>query len=439
MKAINKDLDIERRDQAFNAFLCHICKSKASFCQSKVCSGCKLISYCGIDHQKFHWKSHKSFCLTAQKICRELKLDNVFALPFCSNSLTSDSLWCQKRWNLKTIFEQHLKRCLSLYEVNMLFFPRVCKVCYSTKILKDLTCLKCYSVSYCSGEHQIVDDHEKICSDFQKVLDCDLFMQNVDLLSLESYLIEPNTKFDAHDTKSFLTNHIHSRLDAGLESLVSQYYSGVLTVFHIISEMPNFTVGKRLIIHLVGASSSYECQFMKYWETLLHLLPELHSVLLIHIGPELEDSPSILRPCDTCWNANKSIQVRFHSEFYHQYCDSFHASIPNMIVSFNCGLHEDEGTDTDMWKQSLPYFLKHVNVPIMLTAYTKEEAKHDLNRLINESIEHNIRVKVIKEFEKNPYSCVRPIRDWESPGDSVFYSNHYVSALAVERDDKLLP
>lgn len=26
------------------------------------CSACKLVSYCGKEHQKQHWKSHKNIC-----------------------------------------------------------------------------------------------------------------------------------------------------------------------------------------------------------------------------------------------------------------------------------------------------------------------------------------------------------------------------------------
>lgn len=38
--------------------VCAVCSVEAPF----KCVGCKNISYCGVDHQKQHWKTHKQDC-----------------------------------------------------------------------------------------------------------------------------------------------------------------------------------------------------------------------------------------------------------------------------------------------------------------------------------------------------------------------------------------
>lgn len=47
------------------------------------CSACKLVAYCGKEHQKKHWKVHKTLCRPFEvsleivnKFCRLVKLTN---------------------------------------------------------------------------------------------------------------------------------------------------------------------------------------------------------------------------------------------------------------------------------------------------------------------------------------------------------------------------
>lgn len=60
--------------EAANA--CAVCGVPAA---SK-CSGCLQVVYCGKDHQKLHWRSHKSECK-----CLQLKYDNVLGRHYQAN------------------------------------------------------------------------------------------------------------------------------------------------------------------------------------------------------------------------------------------------------------------------------------------------------------------------------------------------------------------
>lgn len=50
----------------FNSRKCNICIQQGIFNSSKVkqCTKCKLIFYCGVEHQKVDYKRHRPFCNT---------------------------------------------------------------------------------------------------------------------------------------------------------------------------------------------------------------------------------------------------------------------------------------------------------------------------------------------------------------------------------------
>lgn len=47
---------------------CEVCKKPG-----KLCLGCKMVAYCGAEHQRANWGSHKAFCKSAQARQQELK------------------------------------------------------------------------------------------------------------------------------------------------------------------------------------------------------------------------------------------------------------------------------------------------------------------------------------------------------------------------------
>ncbi|XP_071556512.1 ankyrin repeat and MYND domain-containing protein 2-like isoform X2 [Temnothorax nylanderi] len=63
-------------DDFFYATMCHVCKRFGDGVQLKRCSNCKMISYCGQDHQKHHWKQHKPLCKAIQDVLRDYSMDD---------------------------------------------------------------------------------------------------------------------------------------------------------------------------------------------------------------------------------------------------------------------------------------------------------------------------------------------------------------------------
>lgn len=67
----------------FGTFRCNVCIDLKSQIPKDAptnllqCSNCKLISYCGQEHQKADWKKHKSFCIAVNSILREKNLSHL--------------------------------------------------------------------------------------------------------------------------------------------------------------------------------------------------------------------------------------------------------------------------------------------------------------------------------------------------------------------------
>ncbi|XP_044731075.1 uncharacterized protein LOC123294037 [Chrysoperla carnea] len=61
-------------------FICKIYDTK----KLKRCSGCKLIAYCSIEHQKMNWSKHKSFCPECEKLESEFYCENKISVHFYS-------------------------------------------------------------------------------------------------------------------------------------------------------------------------------------------------------------------------------------------------------------------------------------------------------------------------------------------------------------------
>lgn len=68
----------------FNSRCCNICEKSPLTINNQqsstlllMCNKCKLIFYCGKDHQKIDWKHHKKFCQTISKILDDRKIKHI--------------------------------------------------------------------------------------------------------------------------------------------------------------------------------------------------------------------------------------------------------------------------------------------------------------------------------------------------------------------------
>ena len=157
----------------FYSTVCHVCKRSRDV-DLKRCMGCKMISYCCVDHQKINWPAHKSLCRCIQFITKQQMIKSLYA-----NGRTVESRleWARLRSNAMIMTETWIKRRLLLFEQQMFMFPRVCEVCLvqDEKSMQD--CDSCHSASYCSTNHQEehLPVHRKHCEQLRKCFLIDLF------------------------------------------------------------------------------------------------------------------------------------------------------------------------------------------------------------------------------------------------------------------------
>lgn len=208
---------------------------------------------------------------------------------------------------------------------------------------------------------------------------------------------------------SFITKNLtlDTELNALSKAMVSDILTRPLTVIYALS-MLNLPIPNPLLIHVVG-SNNYEVQTSAEWDILPKFLP-IKSLKLKFIGPEIHTAAAI---------KSKNLAVGSSNLLYHELANSSPQQ-PDLIVAFNCGLHEFQDTDEDTWRSSLSTIVAR-RVPIVLTSYTTGEAVMDVARIV--AIDERCSVRMLS----NPFASLSPMRDVESLG--VYYVNSVLSVL----------
>lgn len=129
------------------------------------CQNCKLISYCGPEHQKDHWPSHKEFCKAITSIRNEMKLSHIMDINGTVTQLTALQLR-EVKFMIQTIAVMKLHRELTEFEREFIWFPRICNLCNSHEG-SLIPCPDCFAVGYCCEEHRVEDliAHLRVCSE----------------------------------------------------------------------------------------------------------------------------------------------------------------------------------------------------------------------------------------------------------------------------------
>lgn len=423
----------------FYSTICHICKATPDTCSTlKRCGGCKMVSYCGISHQKKHWKQHKPLCQCIQSM---LKTQNQVTLFDEVNESTDPKQWRDVRVSKMVLFEITVGRKLSTDEEQMFLFPRVCGVCKNAKQDELIDCQECYSVSYCSAEHRANDrgHHNKVCSLLRFCLSMDIYIYGGNQLPFVNFPAQKTLKKLPATMDEFIKNYIletqigpliYDKNDPKTHALLSEYFTCSLTILYSLEKIANIIECNnmaQLTIHLVGASA-FETSLLKRWEALFHWIPHLKFCCLIFVGPNIgehvEDDYNAL--CDECEKAGRKMKHMYWRATYHEYVTSKSFQTPDLIVSFNCGVHEYDGSENDSWKPSVPFLVSCKDTPLIVTSYTKEEAEKDLEVIKQQGRNCSVLVRA----EKNPFGSQRPYRDWASDESAgVFFQNNYLSIL----------
>jgi len=393
--------------------------------------------YCSPDHQRKHWKLHKSLCNHLADAAQTAGQETFFC-PISS----SQEEWNIFRRNAVQTASVILARPLQLQEQEVLLFPKSCRItsCHlTTGEMQD--CQACHTVTYCSVQHREEGEkeHKTVCRQLRlcRLLDQHEAQIGVGLPAIPSHL-DSQYLGSAPDISHFLEPSWDCNTGSILREetewvFLTNQLSGPLTLLDTGSRfVSDFGTRESLTIHVVGAGIVEMMGVIK-WEYLAHRLPKIRNLIYVFVGPELEaeseDEP-VVPVCGDCITKGTTLEYRVHCGTYSTYQQTDSFSPPDLVFVQNCGFSEYEARlDSEGWTNGwagLGSLLQNGS-PLVFTSYTLGEAKQDLTRLL-ETVKDE--VEVLVRCESNPMRSHRPIRDWERDQDrDVFYSNQYLSVV----------
>ncbi|XP_025829389.1 uncharacterized protein LOC112904183 [Agrilus planipennis] len=407
--------------------LCHVCKERINV---KHCKKCKCVGYCSKEHQKLDWLMHKSIC-TAISLTRD---------SFNNKKIFSFQSWIEHRLKLHSKWRNILKRELLSYENQIWMFLPVCSICYSEDI--TVVCSECLNVYFCSKEHQekFESCHERYCKELSLCMKTD-----VELFQIKQYPISKVASIPANyvgfpENNFEFLNCVLEENNKGItfqkdKELVLKYElialsANILNTLRICKIIKERKIDKpEVVLHVVGACNT-EITFD--WgiisEVVFHYIINLVYLKVYLIGPtcnaSLLECVDPLTYCCECINLERKVDVEVVQDLYHNAENNLRK--PDFILLLNSGLHEFENQkDLDTWLPSISCLLKNVNVPILLTAYTKNEIIKDTN-ILKCSCDN---LTFFLDCVENPFVNLRPFRDWNTENKPVFYFNNYITIL----------
>ncbi|XP_011865064.1 PREDICTED: uncharacterized protein LOC105560503 [Vollenhovia emeryi] len=410
MESKTSNQDHIEYNEFFYATVCHVCKRFGDDVPLKRCSGCKLISYCSKEHQKQHWKQHKSLCNTVLNATRTRNINE-----YCGTALE----WYNEKTSYMQLVSAKLRRPLQMYESDMFMHPKECVVCYEVNghLLKD--CKDC-AAYYCKDH---IDDieHKNICValglDYRIRLQRMIGKSFLDL-NYVAYVSKADTFENMKEfIKTYPNIQSHSELSCDIQEAVhSQYVTQPLTLFNAMQLLEYVPDRKDLVIHVVGANKVEETT-LAGWGVLLNLI-NISSLMIVMVGPELNCKsytlPDGLFPQKEC-------SFEFHDSLYENYAYSSSFVKPDIIIGFNACIQEYKfRSPEDTWTAAIRLIAKK-NCPFILTCdYTQEHVEYEaerINTILNRQID-------CLYSGKNPFTSLRPYR--VAMSQKVSYANHYV-------------
>ncbi|CAL4079502.1 unnamed protein product [Meganyctiphanes norvegica] len=424
--------------------VCHKClKWPKNVNNLKKCAGCKLIHYCSRECQEEDWPTHK-------ELCREVRADGnqtVFSeaklsvkkredwWPFCKDLIRSTSL--------------QLGRELEWFERDIFLFPRVCEVCKDAHVPRLHGCRECNSVFYCPAEHSVQEKelHKQYCYSFFLATQCDIFnalhgipypqpfpfptpVEEVykslpdNMLDLLSPQIEGKCSEETLKLEPILAFVLSDWLSLPLSFLFA------MEKISINDEQEHLQNLREITIHVIGAAFREQAgRFVNSMEYVLHRLPNLKSLNIILIGPNLEteftlsndientNEEDINKHCNECHNKGKQVLYKEHHMVYHEYTELYPNNKPNAIIAYNCGF-----SSCKSWVTSFNSMIHDSSIPLIFTSFTKSEAESDLKHIQKANVE------VVLDICKNPFSGQRPFRHTPRE-EGLFYINNYIGVV----------
>lgn len=410
----------------FVSSLCALCSEKSKLC----CEQCGMVSYCSKKHQTQGLREHRELCEALTEI-------RSFIVSTLSSGLDPEQ-YRVFRLRLLEIFESRIGRSLELWEREILLYPRVCRICRRF-IEKLICCPHCGMESFCDDHCK---EHEDWCEQFQ-------IFQRFLLLQREHGRVEPwipksvhrpilvaTSYFDELMREIYGDSSYYRQMDCYTYCLLSHLATIPLTALYSMQiSCEDWRTKIEYTVHVIGAEFQFEGINLHVWEKLfLHLSPNLRTLRLIFVGPELHlprgVPPKLLSAvnlCQKCMSDNRAVIVSFKPErLYHDVLrDSANVAEPDLICAFNPGLYRKTGFGgRDTWYETIREFCGK-SKPVAITSYTADEMVWEMAR-VNSVAE----IDVILQPRLNPYASIKPDRNFVSDDTNpLIYKNFYIAII----------
>ncbi|XP_012251910.2 uncharacterized protein LOC105683709 [Athalia rosae] len=413
-------------DDSHNLFyyanVCHVCKAFGEELPLKRCGSCRMISYCGKEHQKQHWPQHKDLCKVLSDMLEKGDTLCLFETP----QNNCQKIWTRTKINLMLLVQIRLGRRLESYEEQMFKFPRACTICHDGKSVALKDCAHCPSATFCQLHRAKDTRHSKQCKALRLCFDLDVAGTLFERKSPRHVVpFHTETAYLPSTISDFIDLYVNENKSLPMSSKCqlaynSEYLTRPLTILHAIERL-EFNVQSNMVMHVIGANM-VEVDGLDVWEILLHWLPTLTMLTIVLIGPELMWGSVKPNVCDYCMAKGMSVRVELRNMLYHDYVTSQWYEKPDFLIGYNTGIHEcvELGSSKDTWTLSVQTTAEQ-NCPLVLTSYTLSEAIEEHKRLCIILGDTATCICCVR----NPFQSLRPHRDFET--EEVFYQNQYIT------------
>ncbi|XP_041972516.1 bromodomain-containing protein DDB_G0280777 isoform X2 [Aricia agestis] len=420
---------------------CHVCKKQLN--QRFPCKFCSLIFYCSQKHVDEDWPRHQPLCFAVSTISHLKDQKHIYA---DAKGITGQD-YRVLRMQMIVSCEKILKRKLVPWEQEALLYPRICadSNCREWRQSKLNDCKGCEQISYCSDkEAHLPTEHLRWCKSYA------LYKKLVNYQQTKGRLEPPMpTKIlENYEIPEKINDVLASMYEEKIDmndiqyAALTQLATAPLTVAYCyqIFSNNNSATNKYLkktsfTVHVVGAELQFEADGLNKWEVfLLHLRPDIKDLRIVLVNQDLNPSKLPLdllgkvQLCENCKTNKRRVIFSFQDKLsYNAYYSSDDFITPDIVCAFNPSIERSSiYNGKDSWPSTTQCILKQ-KVPFIITSYTLEELKRDLER-----VEQFGDIKSILEPKPNPFASVRPdrnfITDHEIP---LLFKNYCLSMVCA--------
>lgn len=378
------DVKNYQREERFFSSLCPVTLTTDNLIP---CPHCGAIFYRDFAAARSHHSTHQPLCRLLSKLSKLSKSQkSVFhENPGACNQLAA-------------LAKLALKRNLTQFESDQLIFPRVCGVCHSADATLDL-CNGCGCVAYCSEEHQKMDmNHKDECEYLQEARMDYVFWRKVEsstwpgVLAVLDNLSSMDNLPQLTDMQTIIDFILKERGRESEGRALSSILSSPLTCAWAIQDTG--IAKEELIIHLVG-SRRMEVAYLKAWQIILNIFPQIKTLRLVLVGPECPNLDN------TLFHSSSGLVVESVPPcMYDEYAVSEDYKEPSLVAALNCGFILYKS-----WADSLPHMLRTSGAPLVFTEYYLQDCLDNLRE-----VEAVASLEVIREVDKNKMASLDPAR-----------------------------